>query len=410
MRHALASLALLSLAAQQGPPQFGPDNPEGLVITPNGRHRLAWHRKGIWKIDPLNGPASPPDRQSVSATLDKLSTLIKATPTASALSGFWMKESRNLYPGNPHHFEIGFFPFYLEDVLTNGKFVPQWAGETESVYFQFNSLPGPLSQPVIAGGFYLRPQQTASFAGFPIFDDSNLLITRHNRDPWAPVPLRTALLAAQPEFEKDRQTAESRLASLKKQNDEIQSPAFEQKMREHLEKYSGEFRTSNPAKWKGRLEGMERELLYNRQQAAKKANPLRDKEGNWYWNPIDAHANAAKRLAALSPADAAAPACYLPAPDSDGRYALRGDLFPLSSNPACRPLATANTAYFDPALPRTAPQLLRVNAFGRCAAVSNGKLVQKHRPGYSHPPQGCFIHVPIWEQLDWAAVARLLVP
>lgn len=394
MRPALLLLTAVPLLAQ---PVIDDTNPEGIVLAPNGKIRHVWNRKGIWRT----GPAHP--------TLNALSALFQATPTGAALNGFWVKESRTI---SATGFSIGIFPFYLEEILVYGKWTPQFAGETESVYFDFNRLPGRLAQPVLAketnAEFYPRPKVTGQFNGFNVYDNEALLITRANRDPWAPVPLARALKAAMAGYEKDRATAESRLANHKRQNDETHAPAYEQKLRDNFEKNYGNLRASNPTRFQSRLDSLERELRYNRDLAAKHANPQRDKEGNWYWNPIDAHAKAAARLAALSPAEAASSACFLPASDKDGRYLVQGDFFPDTGTPQCQPLVTDNQAYFDK--PRSLPQLLWVNSFGRCAKLDNGRLLPRNQARPHLPPQGCPIHLRFWAELDWNRIGALLVP
>lgn len=434
MNRAFLALLATGLLFPQAPPQFAPDDTEGLVMWPNGRGRYAWKRKGHWQSPPLiarNGrPAAPAEVAAMTATLTALGDTLKATPTGSTLTGFWVKESRgylsrpaiDLPPGVaptsvPFHFETGVFPFLIEDVLTNGKFVQANAGETESIYYEFNVLPGKFSRSPVATEtnpagqsleFYTRPQIISRFAGFPVYDGQDLVITRQNRDPYAPAPLGRVLKAALPLYEKDRASAESRLANLKTENAKTQSPEYEQRMREQLEKNYGSFRTSSPSRWQTRLTSMENELNYNRELAAKKANPQKDKEGSWYWNAIDAHAEASRRLAALTPADAARPACFLKAADNNGRYAIKGDILPAGQNPQCEELVSDNYAYFDPKLPRTAAQILRVHSIGRCAYVTEGKPSQSPVRRQDVPPQGCYKHVPMWQELDWTKVAALL--
>ncbi len=114
------------------------------------------------------------------------------------------------------------------------------------------------------------------------------------------------------------------------------------------------------------------------------------------------------RLAALTPAEAAIPACYLPAADKDGRYVAQGEFLPDTGNPQCQPLVTDNLSYFDK--PRSVPQLLWVNAFGRCAKLDNGRLLARSQYRSPLPPQGCQIHLRFWAELDWNRIAALLVP
>jgi len=438
MRTLLLWLAAGSLHAQM--PTFGPDNPEGLVLFPNKTGRHAWLRKGTWTRPSIGTQSSPGPSAAVTAaelaairaTFNKLSDLFQATPTGAARVGFFVKESRSYNYPNPYAlppgfpiaraplvYDIGIFPFYTSDTLKNGVFVPDTGGETESIYYYFNRLPGPQRhQPAVTERtgdrvpveFYPRTREIARYQGWPVYDGGDLVITRANRDPWVAAPCGRVLKAAIPLFEQDRASAESRLAGLKKENERIQSPAYEQEMRTHLEKYSGDLRTKNPQKWQGRVAGMERELAYNRDLAAKKANPQRDKDGLWYWNPVDAHAEAAKRLAALTPEDAARPTCLAPPASQDGRYQIRGMIQISGSAPGCIDLVMDNWDYFDQKLPRVAPQILLVRSIGRCASVVDGKLVVHGRPRNDVPPQGCFKHVPMWEELDWKQLAALVVP
>ncbi len=435
--------AVLFCQIPANPPPYDPNDPEGIVAYPNGTGRYAWKRKGTWTVSqPLYAPTgtpaglSPPtasDRAKMTATLDALSALLRATPEGSNPVGYFMKESRTYslaapfelpadFPAARHPiiYSTGFYPFYISDTLRNGVFVPDKGGETSAVYFYFNRMPGAYKQQVVAKEsradakaieFYTRPDTKTTYAGFPVVDGEDLMIVRGGRDPWMTVPYGRALKAAMVEYEKDRATAEQRLAGLKKKEAETLTPEYEKAMRDHLEKYSGQFKTTDPKKWKGRLEGMERELVYNREKAKKDANPQRDKDGNWYWNPIDAHADAAKRIAAMTPEEAAKPACFLEAAGEQGRYSMRGSVLPMGADPNCRELVTENFGYFDPKLPRTAPQILLVRSLGRCAKVVDGKLVGP-RPDLRSlaPPQGCYRHVPIWEALDWQKVAALLAP
>lgn len=430
----------------RGKPPFDPNDPEGLVTNPGGLSRYAWKRAGTWTVGALTSPssnnfpkvvpnASPAEHAQMKATLDGLTPILRATTEGAHPIGYFMKESRTFFYRDPYSvpqgilagsvplgFATAFFPFYIADTLINGKFVQDKAGETESISFRFNQLPSLVKQPIIVkeqprdtGGevlFYQRPKTTGTLGGFPVLDGDVLLITRAGRDPWTPALYGRVLKLAVAALEKDRLVAENRLDGYKKTNTETQAPAYEQKMRDSLEKNYGNLKTSAPHRWATRLASMERELAYNRDLAARRANPQHDKDGNWYWNPIEAHAEAAGRLAALTPADAAKPACYLAASDPDGRYDLKGTIHISSAttDPKCEPVVTDNYSYFDPKLPRSAPQILTVG-IGRCGEVLNGKFVAYVDPRVRMwPPQGCMRHAPIWQEMDWSKVAALLVP
>ncbi len=440
----LVASAFLALGQASSPvAPYDPADPEGLVYHPNGWTRFAWLRKVVWTRRPIGNPfgrvpgvpgVTPADVQKMAATLDSLSLLLQATPEGRDGRGYFVTEARtwSLYdPAGlpdgtpvarlPLQFDAGIFPFYSVDTKKNGVWVTDRGGETESAYYRFNRLPGRLGQPVIATEsnaagnaieFYTRPDTTRRFSGHPVADGQVLLIVRAGRDPWAPVPYGRALKAAMPRFEADRASAEQRLANLKATMEQTVSPAYEQQMRDQFEKNYGSLRSTRPQGYSTRLASMERELAYNREKARKDANPQRDQEGSWYWHPLDAHADAAKRLAAMTPDLAGVPACYVEAKGEQGRYQMRGAIRPIAENVAsCRPLVMDNWGYFDTTLPRPAPQILLVTDFDRC-----GRLLEPNRApnppatNTTAPPQGCTRHVPMWQQLEWDKVAALLTP
>lgn len=435
---AVHSLLFASLVMAQSP---GTTDAEGNYYWPNGQGRYPLQRKGKWEVNPLvqHEPARTPvaaataaERQSVAATLEAVSTLLRSTPEADRLLGYWMRVPRRFYYSQaidlppsvpaarmPLTFEAGFFPFALEDILKKGQYVPQWGGETTPSYYWFNRLPGSQGRQTIfteeqSNEFkletYLRPRVTADFHGFPLIEGKAVLIARPGRDPWAPVSHARALKLAVPLIEKDVATAEKRLADLKKKNEETQSPEYEAQMRAHLEKYSGEFKTTNPKKWEGRVAGMQQELKYNREKAARDANPQRDKDGMWYWAPVDALADAKKRVGALTPADDSAPSCYLElkGDSAQGRYALRGDIQRAGANPACEPLVNDNYAYFDLKAPRSEPQILYIDRVGSCMKYVNGQFVRTWNLVPGKMAHGCAFHPFYWEQMDWTKLAALI--
>jgi hypothetical protein len=126
---------------------------------------------------------------------------------------------------------------------------------------------------------------------------------------------------------------------------------------------------------------------------------------------VDAQAEAKRRVAALTVEDEKKPSCFLRARRevADGRYEIRGSIEQYTGQAECEPLVTANQAYFDPKLPRTAPQILWVNSLGRCGKVVNGTLTPTSKPVEGKVAHGCARHPTLWEQMDWQKVAALLV-
>lgn len=440
----LVFTAIVSAQPPKQAPSFEPGDTEGLVVSPNPRIRYAWKRKVFWQISPQD-PSRPSrlvpvqtaaERVQATAALDALTAILKATPTGSTGEGFWVRDSRIVDYADPFEvpaktplakfpfaYSSGFFPFRHEDIESNGTWRLSVAGETESVYFHFNRLPLSIdAPPILTEGpvgdhapepLYLRPRVTTTWRGLPIYEGQVLVVAREGRDPWATVPLGRALTAAMGAFEKDRKTAESRLAGYKTTLETVMSPAWEAQKRETFEKQNGELRTSRPSNYGARLRSLENEIVVLRQEAQANANPQKDAKGAWYWNPVEAHDEAARRLAALAPDEAAGPACFveLPTgPQAEGRYSLRGAIVPESSAPGCRQIVRTNWEYFDLSLPRSAPQVLIVRHFGRCVKAAGDTLTSVPVMRWDSPPQGCVQHAQMWREADWAKIAALVRP
>lgn len=442
----LLVITLVPVAAQRptGPPTFEPGDTEGLVTSPNPRIRHAWKRKVFWKTssEPGRGtfrliPAqTAAERARMTATLDALVALMKATPNGTNGEGFWVMDTRTLDYFDPFvlpeqtplgkyplTFDAGLFPFYHSDVETRGTWAMSVKGETESAYFFFNRLPesldtSPLLTEARAGDrppepFYLRPRQTATWQGLPIYEGKSMVIAREGRDPWAPVPLARVLKAAMGAFEKDRKTAEDRLAGYKQKLAEVMAPEWEAQKREAFEKQNGELRTSRPTNYAARQRSLENEITVLRQDAQANANPQKDAKGQWYWSAVEAHDDAMWRLAELAPDEAQAPACFVPLPSGqsgNGRYAMTGSIVAEASAPGCRQIVRTNWDYFDLTLPRTSPQILFVRDFGRCVKIAGDTLVSAPVSRWDYPPQGCVQHAQMWRELDWTKVAALVTP
>ncbi|MCC7008619.1 MAG: hypothetical protein IT184_07365 [Acidobacteria bacterium] len=454
----VAVSSALALYAQMpaGPPTFDPADTEGLVVTRNPRIRYAWKRKTFWQttVEPpvMRSPRvsahTAAERQQMMAPLDALTALLKATPTGSAGEGFWVLDARTLdyfdvfalpagtpLASYPLQFSAGLYPFHHEDIQNaNGTWRTSVRGETEGLYFKFNQLPhaitglpqglagaamrgdqAPIAAEPSTGDrspieLYLRPRETARFSGWPIYEMATLVVSRAGRDPWAPVALGRALAALRPAIEKDRKTAEDRLAGLKKKAEEVLSPAWEQGMRDRFEKTNGALRTERPSNYEARLRSLEHEIATTRTQATAEANPARDAAGAWYWNPVDTAVALTRRIAALTPAEAAKPACYRAFTESQekqGHYSLGGAIEVAGPGDLCRPLVTDNPAYFDLTLPRTTPQILTVDV-GRCVAVTGGRLSALPVTRFDAPPQGCVQHARMWQEVDWTKIAALV--
>lgn len=440
-------LTLVTFGFEQATlPPFAPGDPDGLVPTANPKIRYAFLRKVFWKNN-IGGvgnyyksPApTSAERAAMLQTIDRLTALLASTPTGANGQGFWMLASRSPFGSNerlappgiplarlPHRFSVGYFPFYHEDVQDRtGQWRTSVTGETQSICYEFNLLPGRLNSEVIASEdrgsdidpleFFPQPSQIATWQGLPVYGAGTLVLSRPGRPLWLPAQIERVLKASLPKLEADAKTAEDRLADLRKENDYVQSPAYEKEQWDYFEKNNGSLKQSRPSNYETRRNSTIHSIAYNRQVAAAEANPGRDPKGLWYWNPKDALDRARSLIASLDPGSAKQPACWLPAqtgPTAQGRYQMRGDIVPYGS-PGCTLIVVNNLSYFDTSLPRTTPQLLTIPEFYRCGAVEAG--VYKPSSSWSYrqgdsPAHGCFRHVPIWLELDWKQFSSLVTP
>lgn len=426
-------------AAQRptAPPTFAPNDTAGLVTTPNQDIRYAWKRKVFWKASwapstsvtrgiPL---ATPAERKLAGETLDALVAVLKATPAGSAGEGFWVSEDRRIEyngaVGGPAasaaiSFETDLYPFRHEDIRQrNGSWRLSVNGETESISFVFNRLPGQIGTDRVASepvpgqepvDLYLKPRETFRLGGLPVYENALMVVARKGRDPWAPVGIGRVLKAVLPAAEQDRDNAKSRLAALQKTLAEVQSAEWEKAKRDRFEKDNGSLRTTRPSNYEARLRSLEHEISYTREKAAADADPKRDASGGWYWNPVSTAERITQRLAALSPQDANQAAClrpYATQAERAGRYGLAGEIEVAGADSTCRLIVTTNVAYFDPKLGRAVPQLFTANV-GRCVSWQRGQLQWQEPNRFDSPPQGCIQHGRMWRDADWARIGGLV--
>jgi hypothetical protein len=97
------------------------------------------------------------------------------------------------------------------------------------------------------------------------------------------------------------------------------------------------------------------------------------------------------RIAALSPEDRQAAACWI----RDYRMPM-ADRVQKADTPGCLPVATPNWAFFDLRLPRSAPQVVLVTGIGRCYEGKQDGI------------GGCQVNRPLLESLDRQALMNWL--
>ncbi len=112
-----------------------------------------------------------------------------------------------------------------------------------------------------------------------------------------------------------------------------------------------------------------------------------------YLDTESAIADASAWLNALSPADRAAPACYVKS-GSTPRERFRA-----GAGDGCEPVVQPNWAFFDASLPRSTPQVIVVPQVSRCF---------ENQPANPRTPAGCPANRQLLLTWDEAAVRAWL--
>jgi len=103
-------------------------------------------------------------------------------------------------------------------------------------------------------------------------------------------------------------------------------------------------------------------------------------------------------IAALSPAELAAPGCY------DAKGATLRARFRTVESAACEPIVRPDYGYFNKALPRSAPQVVIITGIKRCFDTSD----KFNRDANAASPAGCRANRALIETLDKNALRAWL--
>ena len=387
------------------------------VATVSAQVRYRPTETGPWR--PWSFTASPATRQDRGATaaetqafvarLQELGAIVKRAPAVSPPIGFagelWghLDSYGPVAPGQPAGRAVplagalSFGAFPLNEFMRNGKLVNEdlKGGETELLQFVVNQLEGRYgtSRPSGWGDArleaFVEPENGAATAGLPRI--GNVFVVRKNPKPlWVPFPLADAL---QPVADDRRKAFESRRDNYAKQVADFatwKSPAARAKRKADWQKSAAMM----GAQGAGFLANMEKTDPQIEAEMTKQLAP---------GGPDEKQVREAERslqeadgiLAALSPDDRSAPSCY-----DDRASALSARFRKKAGAPtSCRALVRPNWDYFDPKLPRSAPQVLMIDAYTRCLGPEyRGSTVRG----------GCTINRALLDSMDWDAVRAWL--
>jgi hypothetical protein len=221
--------------------------------------------------------------------------------------------------------------------------------------------------------------------GLPRYGDS-LVIKKSAAPIWVAVPLSEALdllaraidlrltaerdmmARAQQAYDdaRDPNKREARMAQYRKLAPQVKDPAYLEKMT----KAEAEMEQQADKTWLPQIANAKAVVTKSEQELA----------------------SVRATAAGLSPSDKAAPACYA---STDKVSVSR---FRRSPSPSCAPLVRPNWKLFNPALPRSAPQVLTISRFSQCQTPES----QSAHVG------GCRANMRLLESIDKAALLAWL--
>ena len=372
---------------------------------------------GTWKAwKPFSASGEARKEQAVTPALLKafeaellaLNAILRRAPAVASPVGFSVETWGNLAgyrpaavaPGQPPGAALplsggltfGAFPIF--EYERNGKTIRSDTGETALQLFLVNQIGRGLIDRgnvpewgAVDHDAILQPLPQGEIAGLPRYGDG-LVVARDPASLWTPLSLRSALdlvaRARQLDVDGAQQSVDAHTARLAV----VRDPAWRAKRMKEAQQAAASM--PNPDAF---LKQIEESIRIEEAALVKELSP-RAGSGKLLADARTALAEVTGWIAALPPAEQAAPACY----------AARGtglrEKFRTASSAGCHPLARPNYAYFNSALPRAAPQVLIITPIGRCFDTAD----RNNREANAPSPAGCRANRALIESVDKAAL------
>ena len=392
---ALILLATVATLAQTIPPRT--------YTTPGFLKPWEWEGQSG---DLVHGGATPVEMKALVGTMLELRAILKASPVAGQPVGYNTMLSGHYEPFNlPERRDLKARDFPLRGLIWFGAFPQEFdakgkllptLGETVLMGFRVNALPHWVDQPVEwqdqLTDAVLDPRHHPDLAGLPHV--GGLLVVKKNDRPlWVPVNFEDSFALILAHRRKVVVGYESTAAKLRKDFADYIDPKRRAERME-LHKLAAKSQ-KDPSAFMAQMEKIDRdgEEIQRKQIAAMTPTAAS------YWADAIAKVKEAEAdYASLSPEQKAAPACYL-----DQSRSPHPDTRPLASfvpagTPHCRPIIRPNWNYFDRSLPRTAIQLITVEA-GDCPG---------RKPPADGAPYGCPANMALIHSLDWDKITAIM--
>jgi hypothetical protein len=315
------------------------------------------------------------------------------------LAGYHMAEHA---PGQPAAGKLpiaggltfGAFPIF--EYERNGKTIRSDTGETALQTFLVNQIDGHLFDRVTVADWgsldtdaFQKPMPQGEIAGLPHYGDG-LIITRDPAALWTPLSQRGALdlvvkarqLVVQG-FEESTAAQTARLAV-------VRDPAYRAKRMKEAHEAVALAKMPNPQAF---LKQVEESIGVEEASLVKELGPTTG-TGKNLADAKRALSEVTDWIAQLSPAELAAPACYV-----EKGTTLRAR-FTTVVAAGCRPLVRPNYGYFNAALPRSAPQVVIITGIKRCFDTAD----KYNRDANFANPSGCRANRALVETMDKDAI------
>jgi hypothetical protein len=352
--------------------------------------------------------ATPADVKAFEATLLELNAILRRAPGVATPRGFSVETWGALLgpglsvPGKPAgtflplagSLDFGAFPIF--EYERAGKVIREDTGETALQIFQVNDPwmgggRGPAEWGGVETDAFMQPALKGEVAGIPLYGDA-LIIAKSPESLWAPVPLGAALDLVVASRRADVAGYQESLEKFKARLAAVRDPAWKaQRMKEARE---AAVRLPKPEEF---IASVEASLGIEEASLVEEIGPTGD-TGKGLAGARRALDEATAWLAELSPADRAAPTCY--AVDARG---LRARFRP-GLGAGCVAIVRPNYQYFNPALPRSAPQVLSITPVARCFDTANKYNLSAN----SKSPAGCPANRKLVETMDKDAIRAWL--
>jgi hypothetical protein len=402
-RPIIVCLMLLALAAAVQPVR---SETQYLVDAP-GTWK-AWKPFSAISSVRIERGATPAEVKAFEATLLDLNAILRRAPGVATPHGYSVETWGSLLglgpavSGRPAgkslplagSLDFGAFPIFEYD--RNGKTIREDSGEAPLMIFEVNepwigSSRKPEEWGAVDTDAFLQPRLNGELAGLPRYGDM-LIIAKSPEKLWLPVTLSAAI---------DLVTANRRveLASFQQSLDKfkarlaiIRDPVRQaQRMKEAKE---ASVRMPNPEEF---IASIAESIRIEEASVLEEISP-KGGTGKGLVETQRVLDGMAAWLAELSATDRAAPACYV----TEAKE-LRAKFRPGFSE-GCVAIVKPNYQYFNPALPRSAPQVLSISPVAECLDSSS----KYNEESDSKSPAGCSANRRLIETMDKDAIRAWL--